>query len=83
VSNVRPEMSLSNLLKAYIETLVGAAAYGSAAFWYEAASITTGGSAPDVVQQLRRLRQGKLNRRAALCGGISALLAAFALVVWS
>ena len=69
-------MSLSNQLKTFIEMLAVAIAFGSAAFWYEAASINP----PWAAMQLRR--QGKLNARATLLSGISALLLWIALAVW-
>jgi hypothetical protein len=70
-------MSLSNL-KVFIEVLSVIAAFASAAFWFQAASINppwTGwapwaGPAPDVVQQLKL--QSTWNATAALASAISA-----------
>ena len=74
-------------MKTYINLLATVAAFASAAFWFQAASInppwaamnTLGGTASDVIRQLRR--QGRWNGYAALASAVSVLLQWFALAV--
>jgi hypothetical protein len=77
-----------NLLKACIEGVALGVAVASATFWLQATSINPpwaatdtmeGRPAPDVLLRLRR--QSKLNAKAALFSGISAILQWIALAV--